>query len=64
MRAGVARTPIRDAVTVPQVSFENEDAFDQRVDDLLVAIALIAEQHHCASESEACAVVAGERWRW
>ncbi|RQY49119.1 integrase [Burkholderia stagnalis] len=62
--AGVARTPTRDGVTVLQVPFENEDAFDRRVDDLLVAIALTAEQHRCASESEAWAEVAGERWRW
>ncbi|MFA8329235.1 hypothetical protein [Burkholderia ubonensis] len=57
-------TAIRDGVTVLQVPFENEDAFDRRVDDLLVAIALTAEQHRCTSETEAWAVVAGERWRW
>ncbi|MGY4837947.1 phage integrase family protein [Burkholderia pyrrocinia] len=62
--AGVARTPTRDGVTVLQVPFENDDAFDRRVDDLLVAIALTAEQHRCTSETEAWAVVAGERWRW
>jgi hypothetical protein len=62
--AGVARTPTRDGVTVVQVPFENEDAFDRRVDDLLVAIALAAEQHRCTSESAAWAEVAGERWRW
>ncbi|WP_342613495.1 site-specific integrase [Burkholderia ambifaria] len=62
--AGVARTPTRDGVTVVQVPFENEDAFDRRVDDLLVAIALTAEQHRCTSESAAWAEVAGERWRW
>ena len=61
--AGVARKPI-DGVTVLQVPFDNDDAFDRRVDDLLVAIALIAEQHRCTSESEARAEVAGERWRW
>lgn len=62
--AGVARTPTRDGVTVLQVPFDDDDAFDRRVDDLLVAIALTAEQHRCASESEAWAEVAGERWRW
>lgn len=62
--AGVARTPTRDGVTVLQVPFDHDDAFDRRVDDLLVAIALTAEQHRCASESEAWAEVAGERWRW
>ncbi|RQS03211.1 integrase [Burkholderia sp. Bp9002] len=62
--AGVARTPTRDGVTVLQVPFENDDAFDRRVDDLLVAIALTAEQHRCTSESDAWAEVAGERWRW
>ncbi|WP_268838532.1 phage integrase family protein [Burkholderia sp. WTPI3] len=62
--AGVARTPTRDGVTVLQVPFENDDAFDRRVDDLLVAIALTAEQHRCMSESDAWAEVAGERWRW
>nr|WP_309288716.1 tyrosine-type recombinase/integrase [Burkholderia sp.] len=62
--AGVARTPTRDGVTVLQVPFENDDAFDRRVDDLLVAIALTAEQHRCASESDAWADIAGERRRW
>ena len=62
--AGVARTTTRDGVTVLQVPFENDDGFDRRVDDLLVAIALTAEQHRCASESDAWAEVAGERWRW
>lgn len=62
--AGVARTSIRDGVTVLQVPFENADAFDRRVDDLLVAIALTAEQHRCVSESEAWADVAGERLYW
>ncbi|MFP3594924.1 hypothetical protein, partial [Chryseobacterium sp. SIMBA_038] len=41
--AGLARTSTRDGVTVLQVPFENEDAFDRRVDDLLVAIARTAE---------------------
>nr|WP_302054750.1 site-specific integrase [Burkholderia multivorans] len=62
--AGFGRTPIRDGVTVLQVPFDNEDAFDRRVDDLLVEIAMTAEQHRCASESEAWAEVAGERWTW
>ncbi|CAM2163103.1 Integrase family protein [Burkholderia cepacia] len=62
--AGIARTPTRDGKTVLQVPFENEDAFDRRVDDLLVEIAKTAEQHRCTSESEASAEVAGERWRW
>ncbi|WP_175816954.1 site-specific integrase [Burkholderia diffusa] len=62
--AGVPRTPTRDGVTVLQVPFDHNDAFDRRVDDLLVAIALTAEQHRCTSESEAWAEVAGERWRW
>nr|WP_249192495.1 phage integrase family protein [Burkholderia cenocepacia] len=62
--AGVTRTPTRDGVTVLQVPFDDDDAFDRRVDDLLVAIALTAEQHRCTSECEAWAEVAGERWRW
>ncbi|MBU9336829.1 phage integrase family protein [Burkholderia multivorans] len=62
--AGFGRTPIRDGVTVLQVPFDNEDAFDRRVNDLLVEIAMTAEQHRCASESEAWAEVAGERWTW
>ncbi|WP_243435620.1 hypothetical protein [Burkholderia pseudomallei] len=64
MLATVARTPTRDGVTVLQVPFDNDDVFDRRVDDLLVAIALTAEQYRCTSESEAWAEVAGERWRW
>ncbi|KWN65893.1 phage integrase family protein [Burkholderia stagnalis] len=62
--ADVARTPTRDGLTVLQVPFDTDDAFDRRVDDLLVAIALTAEQHRCTSESEAWAEVAGERWTW
>lgn len=62
--AGVVRTPTRDGVTVLQVPFDDEDAFDRRVDDLLVAIALTAERHRCTSECEAWADVAGKRWRW
>lgn len=62
--AGLARTPTRDGVTVLQLPFDTDDAFDRRVDDLLVAIALTAEQHRCTSASEAWAVVAGERWTW
>ncbi|WP_233633927.1 hypothetical protein [Burkholderia cenocepacia] len=41
--AGVARTPTCGGQTVLQVSFENYDVFDRRIDDLLVAIALTAE---------------------
>ncbi|MCW3704995.1 hypothetical protein UE99_017105 [Burkholderia cenocepacia] len=33
----------RDGQTVPQVPFENDDPFDRRIDDLLVAIAMTAE---------------------
>ncbi|WP_431229157.1 phage integrase family protein [Burkholderia contaminans] len=62
--AGVTRTPTRDGVTVLQLPFDGDDAFDRRVDDLLVAIALTAEQHRCTSECEAWAEIAGERWRW
>ncbi|MBM5621908.1 site-specific integrase [Burkholderia pseudomallei] len=62
--AGLARTPTRDGMTVLQVPFETEDAFDRRVDDLLVEIAKTAEQHRCTSTSEAWALVAGEHWRW
>ncbi|KVD85831.1 integrase [Burkholderia ubonensis] len=62
--ADVARTPTRDGLTVLQVPFDTDDAFDRRVDDLLVAIALTAEQHRCTSESEAWAEVAGEHWTW
>ncbi|WP_420213436.1 phage integrase family protein (plasmid) [Burkholderia aenigmatica] len=62
--AGVTRTPTRDGATVLQVPFDDDEAFDRRVDDLLVAIALTAEQHRCTSECEAWAVVAGERWTW
>ncbi|WP_338510343.1 hypothetical protein [Burkholderia gladioli] len=62
--AGVARTPTRDAVTELQVPFENKDAFDRRVDDLLVAFALTAEKHRCTSESKVWAEVAGDRWHW
>lgn len=64
MLAGIARTPTRDGVIVLQVPFDHDDGFDRRVDDPLVAIALTAEQHRCASESEAWAEIAGERWRW
>ncbi|MFY4695273.1 hypothetical protein [Burkholderia glumae] len=62
--AGIAHTPIQGGVTVLRVPFETEDDFDRRVDDLMVAIALIAEQHRCASKSSASAEVAGERWSW
>jgi hypothetical protein len=49
---------------VLRVPFETEDDFDRRVDDVMVAIALTAEQHRCTSESSSWAEVAGERWRW
>ncbi|WP_254223024.1 phage integrase family protein [Burkholderia multivorans] len=62
--ARFARTPTRDGATVLQVPFDDEDAFDRRVDDLLVAIALTAEQHRCTSESDAWATIAGKTWRW
>ncbi|WP_223996310.1 tyrosine-type recombinase/integrase, partial [Burkholderia gladioli] len=51
-------------VAVLLVPFESEDEFDRQVDDLMVAIALIAEQHRCTSDSEAWAEVDGECWRW
>jgi hypothetical protein len=59
-----SHAPTGDGFTVRQVPFENDDAIDRRVDDLLVAIALIAEQHRCTSESDAWAEVAGQTWRW
>ncbi len=62
--AGFPRTPIQDNVTILQVPFESADDFDRRVDDLMVAIALTAEQHRCASDCEAIADVAGLQWRW
>ncbi|WP_269766349.1 tyrosine-type recombinase/integrase [Burkholderia ubonensis] len=37
---GLARTSTTDGQTVLQVPFENDDAFDRCIDDLLVAIAL------------------------
>ncbi|WP_244114781.1 tyrosine-type recombinase/integrase [Burkholderia cepacia] len=49
--AGVPRASTRDGVTVLQVPFDNDDAFDRRVDDLLVAIAQTAEQHRRMSET-------------
>ena len=64
VRVGAARTPTRDSVTVLQVPFENDDAFNRCVDDLLVAIALTAEPHRCTSESEAWAGVSGQRSYW
>ncbi|MDN7466162.1 phage integrase family protein [Burkholderia gladioli] len=59
--AGIVHTPIQGDVTVLRLPFETEDDFDRRVDDLMVAIALTAEQHRCTSESSAWAEVAGER---
>ncbi|WP_334001457.1 phage integrase family protein [Burkholderia gladioli] len=62
--AGFSPSPRPGDGTVLQVPFESEDEFDRQVDDLMVAIALIAEQHRCTSNSEAWAEVDGERWRW
>ncbi len=62
--AGIGHPPIQGDVTVLRVPFETEDDFDRRVDDVMVAIALTAEQHRCTSESSSWAEVAGERWRW
>ncbi|WP_157627714.1 tyrosine-type recombinase/integrase, partial [Burkholderia gladioli] len=62
--AGIVHTPIKGGVTVLRVPFETEDDFDRRVDDVMVAIALTAEQHRCTSESSAWAEVGEERWRW
>ncbi|WP_186087658.1 phage integrase family protein [Burkholderia gladioli] len=62
--AGFSPSRERGDVTVLQVPFAAEDEFDRQVDDLMVAIALIAEQHRCTSDSEAWAEVDGERWRW
>ncbi len=45
--ADVVCTPTRDCATVLRVPFDDY-AFDRRVDDLLVAIALTTEQHRCA----------------
>lgn len=58
------RTPRRDGQTALQVEFVSADLFDREVDDLVAAIALVAERHDCVSESEARAVVDGETWRW
>lgn len=55
--AGFSHSTRPGDVTVLQVPF------DCQVDDLMVAIALVAEQYRCASESEAWAEVDGERWR-
>lgn len=62
--AGFLPSARQGDVTVLQVPFESEDEFDRQVDDLMVAIALIAEQHRCTSDCEAWAEVDGERWRW
>ncbi len=62
--ADIERTPVNSDVIILHLSFDNEEAFDRRVDDLLVGIASAAEQHRCISESGAEAEVAGEHWRW
>jgi hypothetical protein len=61
---GFVRTPTREYATALQVPFDGTDALDRTVDDLMVAIALIAEQQRCVSESEASADVNGARWTW
>ncbi|MDN7813744.1 hypothetical protein [Burkholderia gladioli] len=62
--AGIVHTSIQGDVTVLRVPFETEEDFDRRVDDVMVAIALTAEQHRCTSESEAWAQIDGQRGRW
>ncbi|WP_244101158.1 phage integrase family protein [Burkholderia gladioli] len=62
--ADIERTPVNSDVIILHLSFDNEEAFDRRVDDLLVGIASAAEQHRCISESGAEAEVAGEHWCW
>nr|WP_186183709.1 phage integrase family protein [Burkholderia gladioli] len=62
--AGFSPLARQGDVTVLQVPFESEDEFDRQVDDLMVAIALIAEQHRCTSDSEAWGEIDGERWCW
>ncbi len=62
--AGFVRTPTHQHTTALQVPFDGTDVLDRTVDDLMVAIALIAEQQRCVSESEACADVNGARWTW
>ncbi|MBW5286793.1 tyrosine-type recombinase/integrase [Burkholderia gladioli] len=58
------RSPMRGDRIVLEVPCESESAFDREMDDLMVSIALIAEQHRCVSTSEAIAQLAGERRRW
>ncbi|WP_186043876.1 phage integrase family protein [Burkholderia gladioli] len=58
------RSPLCGDRIVLEVPCESESAFDREMDDLMVSIALIAEQHRCVSTSEAIAHFAGERWRW
>ncbi|WP_279608274.1 phage integrase family protein [Burkholderia gladioli] len=62
--AGYRRSPLCGDRIVLEVPCESESAFDREMDDLMVSIALIAEQHRCVSTSEAIAHFAGERWRW
>ncbi|WP_338510329.1 hypothetical protein [Burkholderia gladioli] len=54
---GFSPSPRQGDVTVLQVPFKSEDEFDRQVDDLMVAIALIAELHRCSSCSAAWAEV-------
>lgn len=58
------RSPLCGDRIVLEVPCESEFAFDREMDDLMVSIALIAEQHRCVSTSEVIAHFAGERWRW
>ncbi len=62
--AGIVHTSIQGDVTVLRVPFEMGEDFDRRVDDVMVAIALTAEQHRGTSESEAWAQIDGQRGRW
>ncbi|AJK46221.1 hypothetical protein [Burkholderia plantarii] len=58
------RTPTRNGHTALQVEFASADLFDREIDDLVAALALMADRHECVSESEARAVVDGQPWRW
>ncbi len=62
--ARYARSPLRDDQVVLQLPFESEATFDREVDDMMVEIALSADQHRCVSTSEAVARIDGETWRW
>ncbi|WP_244128272.1 hypothetical protein [Burkholderia gladioli] len=58
------RTPTRDVQNVLKVEFDSADLVDRESDDLISAIALMAERHGCVSESEARAVADGQAWHW